>query len=123
MSKILARVGALLIAGLAAATVASCSGGDGSRAGESQFPTTAKASVTTRSLPAPDPGEYRDPTDISELPVEVQIYTSMATDLVRNGSVPRESVTVQAVQDDVAREYGITLTAAEADTVVRAILS
>ena len=43
-TQLIVRVVALLIAGLAAATVSGCSGGDGSRAGESQFPTTAKVS-------------------------------------------------------------------------------
>lgn len=66
--------------------------------------------------------EYRDPTDVSELPFEVQVYTSMAADLVDAGTLPSSAVTISAVQADVAREYGITLTAAEADTVVQAIL-
>ncbi|ATW59039.1 hypothetical protein PBI_MAHDIA_40 [Gordonia phage Mahdia] len=66
--------------------------------------------------------EYRDPADVSELPLEVQVYTSMAADLVDAGTLPSSAVTISAVQADVAREYGITLTAAEADTVVQAIL-
>lgn len=77
---------------------------------------------TTTDTEEPAVTEYRDPTDISELPLEVQVYTSMASDLVDAGTLPSSAVTISAVQADVAREYGITLTAAEADTVVQAIL-
>lgn len=84
------------------------------------LPSEASAETTT-DTEEPAVTEYKDPT-ITDLPLEVQVYTSMAADLVDAGTLPSSAVTISAVQADVAREYGITLTAAEADTVVQAIL-
>ena len=60
--------------------------------------------------------EYKDPT-ITDLPLEVQTYASMAKSMVAHGMIPRDRVTIDLIQADVAREYGITLTAAQADAV------
>ncbi|UZT28729.1 hypothetical protein [Nocardia phage NS-I] len=123
MSKILARVGALLIAGLAAATVAGCSGGDGSRAGESQFPTTAKASELAPSAASQARADVADAADLSEYPVEIQVYTSMANDLWKSGQLKLSAVTTTAIKADILANYGITLTDDEAAEIRRAILS
>jgi len=120
-SKTLARAIALLILGAAGAVlIVGCTSGPGSRAGESQFPEPPKAAA--ESTPLSPEGPDDDAPDITELPFEVQVYASTARGLVTNGTIPKSKVTISAVQADVAREYGITLTAAEADTVVQAIL-
>ena len=106
MFKILARVGALLIAGLAAATVAGCSGGDGSRAGESQFPTTAKASELAPSAASQARADVADAADLSEYPVEIQVYTSMANDLWKSGQLKLSAVTTTAIKADILANYG-----------------
>lgn len=123
MSKILARVGALLIAGLAAATVAGCSVGDGSRAGESQSPTTAKASELAPSAASQARADVADAADLSEYPVEIQAYTSMANDLWKSGQLKLSAVTTAAIKADIQANYGITLTDDEASEIRRAILS
>lgn len=82
---------------------------------------TAQETTVTNDYPAPDPGEYRDPAALTDLPYSVQVYTRMARGLVQNGTVPRSRVTPAFVQADVFREYGIELNAAQAEFVVNEI--
>ncbi|AWY05483.1 hypothetical protein PBI_MORRISSEY_41 [Gordonia phage Morrissey] len=117
-SKTLARAVALLILGAAGAVlIVGCTSGPGSRAGESQFPEPPKAAA--ESTPLSPEGPDDDAPDITELPFEVQVYASTARSMVTNGTIPKSKVTIPAVQNDVSREYGITLTSAEAWAIVR----
>lgn len=124
-TKLITSLAALVaVVGVWGVLLAACAS-ESSTASSTPTQTTASAETTTDTTTDTEESpvtEYRDPTDISELPLEVQVYTSMASDLVDAGTLPSSAVTISAVQADVAREYGITLTAAEADTVVQAIL-
>ena len=83
----------------------------------SSTPTLPPTDMTTNVLPKETTvTEYKDPT-ITDLPLEVQTYASMAKSMVAHGMIPRDRVTIDLIQADVAREYGITLTAAQADAV------
>lgn len=117
-SKTLARAVALLILGAAGSVlIVGCTSGPGSRAGESQFPEPPKAAA--ESTPLSPEGPDDDAPDITELPFEVQVYASTARSMVTNSTIPKSKVTIPAVQNDVSREYGITLTSAEAWAIVR----
>ena len=129
-TKLITSLAALLaVVGVWGVLLAACAS-ESSTASSTPIQTTVTPSPnvlpseaeTTTDTEEPAVTEYRDPADVSELPLEVQVYTSMAADLVDAGTLPSSAVTISAVQADVAREYGITLTAAEADTVVQAIL-
>ena len=112
-----ALTAAAAVAALAAVVVLATSAPSRNTA-DPHYPT---AEVTTH-YPEPDPAEYHDPTAVADLPVEVQVYVSMARGLVKNGTVPRDRVTATLVQTDIMREYGISLNAAQTDYVVSEIL-
>lgn len=125
----LVLAGALLALMLAASACAT----NGSRAGESQLTPAPVVTVTETSLPSATetptteettvaPTTRTDESHEAELPYEVQVYVSMAKDLVAQGTVPDSSVTPLAVKADVAREYGIQLTEAQAERAVAEIL-
>lgn len=64
-----------------------------------------------------------DAADLSEYPVEIQVYTSMANDLWKSGQLKLSAVTTTAIKADILANYGITLTDDEAAEIRRAILS
>lgn len=115
-----AIVGTVALAVVALAVIS----GPSRDAGDPHYPAnrTAQETTVTNDYPAPDPGEYRDPASMADLPTEVQVYVSMARGLVKNGTVPRDRVTATLVQTDIMREYGISLNAAQTDYVVSEIL-
>lgn len=93
----LVLAGALLALMLAASACAT----NGSRAGESQLTPAPVVTVTETSLPSATetptttteettvaPTTRTDESHEAELPYEVQVYVSMAKDLVANGTVP-----------------------------------
>lgn len=82
-------------------------------------PTLPDPTMTTNVLPK-DADVTNEP--ISELPYQVQVYASMARNLVDNGTIPRSRVTRAVIQEDVAREYGITLTDDQAGVVRAEVL-
>lgn len=131
MSKLYARALALVIAGLASATLIGCST-TGSRAGESQLTpapvvtvtetATHTTTATTTEEPTMATTTRTDESAEADLPAEVQVYVAVAQGMVDAGTVPRSAVTPAAVKEDVAREYGIQLTEAQAERAVAEIL-
>ncbi|UAJ15469.1 hypothetical protein SEA_WIDOW_40 [Gordonia phage Widow] len=130
------RTLAAVLGGLTTVALGACAT-DGSRAGESQLTPAPVVTVTETTVsPAPRstatettteeapvaPTTRTDESHEAELPYEVQVYVSMAKDLVANGTVPASAVTPLAVKEDVAREYGIQLTEAQAERAVAEIL-
>lgn len=83
----------------------------------SHVPTSSAAEPSPNPLPV----EYTDP-EITDLPLPVQTYAAMARGLVANGAIPRDKVTLEIIQEDVQREYGIQLTAAQAEAVRSEVL-
>ena len=47
-----------------------------------------------------------DAADLSEYPVEIQVYTSMANDLWKSGQLKLSAVTTTAIKADILANYG-----------------
>ena len=56
------------------------------------------------------------------LPTEALVYIEFARDLLDAGTVPEEAVTRDAVKADLVENYGLHVSDAQADEVVREIL-
>ena len=106
---------------LALAMLASAGCSSDSSTAQGTPPSVETTAPTTNVLPT-SPADAATPEDLGTYPIEIQVYVSMAHDLVETGTLSRDKVTADAVAEDVAREYGITLTDAEAQAVVREIL-
>lgn len=76
-------------------------------------PTTKETSVTEDDGPV---------EGVEALPYQVQVYTSVARDMLSQGAFPRSRVTTAYVISDIQANYGISLTDAEAEVVVKEIL-
>lgn len=145
MKNITARVLGLLIAGLASATLMSCSAdaepahpvdtaqvADALTEAYSTTPPTttspAPAVETTTEIPTPTPDideEQTMPTNEAAeaaLPPEAYTYIAFARDLLDSGVVPESAVTPSAVKSDMLDNYGITITEAQSEAIIAEIL-
>lgn len=77
----------------------------------------------TSSSATPAPVAQETTVTTFPLPQAVLVYISFAKGLVDDGTIPEDAVTPAAVKEDVAREYGITLTDEQAENVVQRILA
>lgn len=138
MKNITARVLGLLIAGLASATLMSCSAdaepahpvdtaqvADALTEAYSTTTSPAPAVETTTEIPTPDTEEQTMPTNEAAeaaLPPEAYTYIAFARDLLDSGVVPESAVTPSAVKSDMLDNYGITITEAQSEAIIAEIL-